>query len=82
VNSRAFRRVGKPLLWAGSRERKRRIDFPKAVQSDILSMPIKPTDENKKTSKMKDDPDKLMKTNGQISDKMTEANKCMKNNQL
>ena len=32
--------------------------------------------------KMKGGPDKLMKTNGDISDKMAEANKCMKNNQL
>jgi hypothetical protein len=44
-----------------------------AVQSDILSMPIKPTHQNKKMSKMKGGPNKLMKKNGQISDKMAEA---------
>jgi hypothetical protein len=54
----------------------------KAVQSDILSMPIKRSQQNKKMSKMKGGPDKLMKKNEQISDKMAQANKCMKNNQL
>jgi hypothetical protein len=54
----------------------------KAVQSDILSMPIKPAHENKKTSKMKDDPSKLMKTNGQISDKIEYPNKYLKTSEL
>jgi hypothetical protein len=54
----------------------------KAAQSDILSMPVKPTHQNKKTSKMKDDPSKLMKTNGQVSDKMEYPNKYLKHNEL
>ena len=41
-------------------------------------MPIEPTHQNRKTSEMKGGPNKLMKTNGQISDKMAEATKYMK----
>ena len=54
----------------------------KAVQSDILSMPIEPTHQNKKTSKMKVAPNKLMKTNAKISDKTDHPNECMKTNEL
>jgi hypothetical protein len=54
----------------------------KAVESDILSMPIKPTHQNKKTSKMKGGPNKLMKTNAKISDKTDHPNECMKTNEL
>jgi len=50
----------------------------KAVKSDILAMPIKPAHQNKKTSKMKGGPTKLMKTNGQISDKMEYPSKYLK----
>jgi hypothetical protein len=45
-------------------------------------MPIKPTRQNKKTSKMKDDPNKLMKTQGQISDKIEYPDEYMKTNEL
>jgi hypothetical protein len=45
-------------------------------------MPTKPTHENKKTSKMKGGPNKLMKTNGQVSAKMSEATKCTQTNEL
>jgi hypothetical protein len=45
-------------------------------------MPIKPTYQNKKTSKMKGGPNKLMKTNAKISDKTDHPNECMKTNEL
>jgi len=45
-------------------------------------MPIKPAHQNRKTSKMKEDPDKLMKTNGQNSGKMQYPDKYLKNNEL
>jgi hypothetical protein len=54
----------------------------RGVQSDILSMPIKPTHQNKKTSKMKVAPNKLMKTNAKISDKTDHPNECMKTKEL
>jgi len=77
-NRARLERWEKPLLRAGSRERKRRIDPPKAVQIDILSMPTKPLTRIKKMSKMKGGPNKSMKTKGQISDKMLEATKYLK----
>jgi hypothetical protein len=54
----------------------------KAAQSDILSMPASPSHQNKKTSKMKGGPNKLMKTNGQISDKIEYPDEYMKTNEL
>ena len=71
VKSRTRGRVGKvaPAGWK-SREEETKLTPPKAVQSDILSMPIEPAHQNKKDVKMKDDPVMLMKTNGQLSDKM------------
>jgi len=54
----------------------------KAVESDILSMPRRFTHQNKKTSKMKVAPNKLMKTKGKISDKTDHPNEWMKTNEL
>jgi hypothetical protein len=45
-------------------------------------MPIELTHENRKTLKMKVAPNKLMKTNGKISDKTDHPNECMKTNEL
>jgi hypothetical protein len=45
-------------------------------------MPTKPAHQNKKTSKMKVAPNKLMKTNGKISDKTDHPNECMKTKEL
>jgi len=40
-----------PVVGKSREERKRRIDASKAAKSDISSIPIRPTHENKKTSK-------------------------------
>jgi hypothetical protein len=45
-------------------------------------MPILPAHQNGKTSKMKVAPNKLMKTNGKISDKTDHPNECMKTKEL
>jgi len=45
-------------------------------------MPIKVTHQNKKYQKTKVAPNKLMKTNGKISDKTDHPNECMKTNEL
>jgi hypothetical protein len=70
--------VGKSLRRAGSRERKRRIDPSKASTKRHFIGADQAIHKNKKDVKMKDGPDKLMKTKGQISDKMAEATKHLK----
>ena len=50
----------------------------KLAQSDILSAPTKPFTKIQKMLEMKGGPNKLMKTKGQISDKMAEAIKYLK----
>jgi hypothetical protein len=76
VESRTRGGWGKLLQRAGSSERKRRIDlFERPHKATFYRCQSSPLTKDKKTSKMKGGPNKLMKTNGQFSDKMSEANK-------